>query len=338
MKSNKSSVFALNTVRKKVLMLSKSVGGIIVLFYFATLELPVSSTLSFWIWFCLMLGVILGVDFLLGRLISDPLSEINHTARQMAKLDYTARCRINTNDEFGELSQNLNSMFSNLQDALEQRKELANSLSHEMKTPLGLIQAYAEGLKDETDDEKKQEYIDAILSATERMDHLIVSLLDLSALEAGACVFSEERFDFVELTETIAGRLLLDTPETAYHFDYELPDCKLFINADKSRMEQVLSNLFENAKKYVCKDGNIYLSVTFQNEYLYFSVFNQGLPIPEKELSKIWDKFYRIHNTRQSGSGLGLAIVSQILSTYNVPYGVHNQNDGVEFYFQFPLA
>lgn len=155
-----------------------------------------------------MAAVIICVDILLGRLISTPLNEINREAERMAHLDFTARCRINSNDEFGRLSQSLNTMSANLQDALQkleqaniqlekdvqkerllqaQRKELTDNLSHQMKTPLGLIRAYTEGLKDEVDETKKQQYLDAILSAEDRISHMLVSLLDLSALESGSC-------------------------------------------------------------------------------------------------------------------------------------------------------
>ena len=160
------SAFQLTTIRKKTLLLSKLMGGTIVLFYLLTSELPADSSLSFLIWFCLMAAVIICVDILLGRLISTPLNEINREAERMAHLDFTARCRINSNDEFGRLSQSLNTMSANLQDALQkleqaniqlekdvqkerllqaQRKELTDNLSHQMKTPLGLIRAYTEG-------------------------------------------------------------------------------------------------------------------------------------------------------------------------------------------------
>ena len=170
--------FGLNTVRKKVLLLSKLAGGIIVFFYVFTSELPTNRSIAFVIWFGLLVAVIIGVDAMLGRFISKPLDEINRTARQMAKLDFSAHCNIHAEDEFGELSQNLNTMFSNLGEALEkleaankqlekeatkqhllltQRKELVDSLSHEMKTPLGLIRAYVEGLKEETNENIQSE-------------------------------------------------------------------------------------------------------------------------------------------------------------------------------------
>ncbi len=144
----------------------------------------------------------------------------------------------------GGLSKSLNIMAQNLQqsfakleeanDKLEQdveqkrrllteRKELADNLSHEMKTPLGVIRAYAEGLQDETDEAKRQKYSEVIISETERMSSLITTLLDLSALENGATQLHPERFDFVEFLETVAGRLLIDTPDADFDLQYELP-------------------------------------------------------------------------------------------------------------------
>ena len=350
----------LNTVRKKVFLLSKLAGAIIVLFYVFTSELPTNRNISFAIWFALLIAVIMGVDVMLGRFISKPLGEINRTAGQMAKLDFSAHCSIHTNDEFGELSQNLNTMFSNLQDILEkleaankqlekdvaqehliltQRKELVDSLSHEMKTPLGIVRAYVEGLKEETDETKKQHYMDVILSATDHMNTMIVSLLDLSALEAGAVQLSEERFDFIELVETVAGRLLIDTPNTNYHFTYELPEVKVFIRADKYRIEQVLNNLILNAKNHVSDDGEIHLSVIYRKNKLQFKIYNQGKQIPPQDIEKVWQKFYRGENPQNDkhySSGLGLSIVAQILSMYNTEYNVRNLPNGVEFYFYFP--
>lgn len=348
--------FGLNTVRKKVLMLSKLVGVMIVLFYLVTLELPGSPGAAFWIWFGLMAVVILGVDYLLGRMISNPLQEINETAARMAKLDKDAHCSVDRDDEFGQLSQNLNAMFSNLQETLDklesangkleedverermllaQRKELADNLSHEMKTPLGLIRAYGEGLKEETDERKRQKYTEGILTAAERMNRLVVSLLDLSALESGAAKLSEESFDFIELVETVAGRLLMDTPGSDFNFTYDIPQGKVVVNADRQRMEQVLNNLIENAKIHVCKGGEIRLSVICREKELRFSIYNQGESVPEEDLPKIWEKFYRSRNAPGGGSGLGLAIVSQILRLYKASYGAKNREDGIEFFFTF---
>ena len=156
--------------------------------------------------------------------------------------------------------------------------------------------------------------------------------LDLSALENGAARLHPERFEFVEFLETIAGRLLIDTPDADFDLQYELPELPVYVNTDKSRMEQVLNNLIVNAKRNVQPGGILKLSLTERDGMLDFSIYNQGHPIPQENLSKIWTKFYRNKNTKYSGSGLGLAIVAQILSMQHLTYGVLNRQDGVIFY------
>lgn len=170
------------------------------------------------------------------------------------------------------------------------------------------------------------------------MNTMIVSLLDLSALEAGAAKLSDECFDFIELVETVAGRLLVDTPNINHYITYDLPDEKVFMNADKTRMEQVLNNLIENAKKHAADGGEIHLSVGSQENFVRFSIYNQGRQIPLLDISKIWEKFYRGEAPQNSsGSGLGLAIAASILSMYGAEYGVENQSNGPLFYFVFPI-
>ncbi len=220
---------------------------------------------------------------------------------------------------------------------LAERRELTDNLSHEMKTPLGVIRAYAEGLQDETDEEKRQRYSDVIITETERMSRLITTLLDLSALETGAVRLHPERFDFVAFLEIIAGRLLVDTPDADFELQYELPEHPVYVSADQSRMEQVLDNLIVNAKRNVRPGGILKLSLKENDGRLDFSIFNQGAPIPQESLSKIWTKFYRARNSKYSGSGLGLAIAAQILSMQDLPYGAENQTGGVVFYFSMPF-
>lgn len=354
--------FRLNTVRKKIFILSKLTGGLIVILYLATANWSGQSLLKSAIWIGLITIIILFLDVLLGRLISSPLNEINRASARMARLDLTARCHITTDDEFGELCHNLNTMSDNLKTALDdlaianqqlaedidqkqillsQRKELVDNLSHEMKTPLGIIQAYAESLQDTNDERAKKEYIRVILSASARMNDMLVALLDLSAWEAGAIVPSEEMFDFVDLVETVAGRLLIDVPDKTFTLSYDLPDEALIVRADRHRMEQVLTNLITNAKNHTLNNGQIHVQLDANESDLHFSIYNQGNPIPDNELNSIWQKFYRgqaREGAAQPGSGLGLAIVAQILSFYQAEYGVTNLNDGVEFYFNFPLA
>nr|WP_325211127.1 HAMP domain-containing sensor histidine kinase [uncultured Oscillibacter sp.] len=352
-------LFSLRTVRKKILMLSKLAGVALIFSYTLSTGLPVSEDASFLIWLGFVFLLIICIDLFMGRFITKPIDKLNASAKRMAGLDFSAPCDLVSSDEFGELSASLNTMTENLQQALvrledantrlekdvekerlllAERKELVDSLSHEMKTPLGIIRAYAEGLQDETDDAKKQKYAQVIVSEVERMNDLIVTLLDLSALESGAAQLNITRFDFVELVETVAGRLLIDTPDADFELQYELPEQKVFVRTDHKRMEQVLGNLIVNAKKNVSPGGILRMEVTLDNGALHFAIFNQGRSIPESDLPKIWTKFYRDSNAEYSGSGLGLSIVAQILSMQNLPYGTENQSDGVRFYFSIPTA
>jgi len=323
------------TARKKILLASKLIGVLLIVSYVLSAKLPIDTSYSYALWMVFVVVLILVIDLLMSRFISQPVSELNEAARSMAKLDFSRSCGVSSPDEFGELSKSLNIMAENLQKAfaeleeangkleqdveqkrrlLVERKELVGSLSHEMKTPLGVIQAYAEGLQDETDEAKRQKYSEVIISETERMSSLITTLLDLSALENGATQLHPERFDFVEFLETVAGRLLIDTPDADFNLQYELPEHPVYVDTDKGLMEQVLDNLIVNAKRNVQPGGVLKLLLKESGGTLDFSIFNQGPTIPQENLSKIWTKFYRDRNSKCSGSGLGLAIVAQILT------------------------
>ncbi|MCI9463928.1 MAG: cell wall metabolism sensor histidine kinase WalK [Lachnospiraceae bacterium] len=349
--------FRLRTVRQKIIMSSKMAGIILIVSYIVSTRLPIDPDFSFWIWLCFVIALVLALNYLMGRFISNPVSELSRAARQMAQLDFSSPCRIHADDELGELAGNLNKMADNLQQTfasleeanlkleqdveqkkrlLAERRELVDNLSHEMKTPLGVIRAYAEGLQDETDEEKRQRYSEVIITETERMSSLITTLLDLSALENGAALLHPERFDFTDFLEIVAGRLLIDTPDADFELQYELPEHPVYVNADKNRMEQVLDNLIVNAKRNVRPGGILKLSLKENDGRLDFSIFNEGPLIPQENMSKIWTKFYRDRNSRYSGSGLGLAIAAQILSMHNLPYGAANQPEGVVFYFSIP--
>lgn len=355
----RKDTFSLRTVRKKIILMSKLAGIFLIASYIVSTRLPIAPDASFLLWITFVTLLLLAMDHLMGRFISTPISRLNQSARSMAQLDFSIPCTVKTNDEFGALSESLQIMAENLQLALAkleeangkleqdveqkkrllaERKELVDSLSHEMKTPLGVIRAYAEGLQDETDEAKRQHYSEVIIAETERMSSLITTLLDLSALENGAAQLHPERFDFVEFLETVAGRLLIDTPDADFILQHELPEHPVYVAADKARMEQVLDNLLVNAKRNVRPGGILHLSLTENDGMLHFSVFNQGPPIPQEHLSKIWTKFYRDSTSGYSGSGLGLAIVAQILSMQHLDYGVENRCGGVAFSFSLPTV
>ena len=241
--------FSLRTVRKKILMLSKLAGLALIFSYVLSTGLPVSEDASFLLWLGFVLLLVLGIDFFMGRFITKPIDKLNASAKCMAELDFSAPCDLVSTDEFGELSASLNTMADNLQQtlarlesSLAERKELVDSLSHEMKTPLGIIRAYAEGLQDETDEAKKQKYAQVIVSEVERPDRDPAGLVS-----------------FVELAETVAGRLLVDTSDVDFELQYVLPEQKCFGETDRRRIEQVLDNLIINAKKNLIDTGKDYI-------------------------------------------------------------------------------
>jgi len=315
-KTDWKGLFSIYPINKKIFLLSKIVIGACVFAYI------IASAFSGWlsdvVFVLLLSALILGWDILLSRLVSRPIHEIG----------------IETGDELQTLAENLNTTGINLEQALAQRKELTDTLSHELKTPLGVIHAYAEGLTD-VEPERQKAYSRVIIEETERMAGMVNALLDLSALEAGAATLKTEKFDFVELVETVAGREYLETPTSSLQLTYSLPDEPVYVWADENRLRQVLHNFMSNARKFVSEDGNIHIAVSVTGNRLRFSIYNDGTHLTDD----VWIKFHRDKSeNNKGGSGLGLAISAQILTLHKSEYGVENKENGAEFYFILPVA
>ncbi|MCI8266268.1 MAG: cell wall metabolism sensor histidine kinase WalK [Lachnospiraceae bacterium] len=352
-------LLSLRTVRRKIMLMTKAAGILLILSYILLLRLPVREELSLPLWTAFIIVLTLAVDFLLAHYITKPVTKLCKQAQKIANLDFSSACEVTAKDEFGSLAESLKQMSEKLQRALckletanmqlekevkqerqllNERRDIVEQLSHEMKTPLGVIRAYAEGLQDAADEETKQNYAEVIIAETECMSRLVSSLLELSALENGAVCLAPERFDFVELFETEAGRLLIDVPDAHFTLEYELPEQKVYVYADRVRIEQVLDNLLVNAKKNVTENGVLRLSLVLQNGILNVRIYNQGNPIPPELLPKIWDKFCRGTNAAYRGTGLGLAIAAQVLSMHGFDYGAENCTEGVLFFFSMPVC
>lgn len=344
------------SIQKKILLVSKLSGISLGILFIIALKAPEDNSALYGL-LLVIVAIILTMDHYLKCFITKPLLKINIVTNKIANLDFSEMCNISSKDEYGELAQNINKMSVNLQKVLHElettnlqlekdvrqkecllaeRKELVDNLSHEMKTPIGIIRAYAEAMENNNDFAIKEKYTKVIIEETERMSKLISTLIDLSSLESGVYDLHKERFEFVEFVETIAGRLLLDIPNCNFVFQYDLPDNKIYVETDKRRMEQVIENYFLNAKKNVKLDGILKLTVKEERQKVIFRIFNQGKSIPESVIGKIWDKFYRTSETEYEGTGLGLAIAAQILNMQNFEYGVANKEGGVEFYFCLP--
>jgi len=223
------------------------------------------------------------------------------------------------------------------------RKQFVSDVSHELKTPISLIQGYAEGLVENvnSDEENKNFYANVILDEANKMDKLVKRLLELMKLEYDEINFNDTNFDIVELINETIRISKVKLQEENIEVCFEEHD-SIYVFADDFYIEQVVSNYFTNAIKNV-KEVNgkkqIKISIEKSEEQgkVRISVFNTGKHISDENLERIWNRFYKADTARsrvKGGTGIGLALVKAIMSKYNNSYGVENVEDGVEFYFE----
>ncbi len=294
-----------------------------------------------------------------------PIEELNDIANKMANLDFTKKYRIHdSNDEIDALGKSINILSLKLENTIKQlktynmelerdieekskidemRKQFISDVSHELKTPIALIQGYSEGLLENvnTDEESRKFYADVILDEANKMDQLVKKLLELMKLEYGEREFSDSEFDLVELIQEIIrnSKVMLEEQEIKVKFKVNKP---VFVFADSFYIEQVVRNYFTNAIKNIQKiNGQKRIEISMrevkQNHTVKVSVFNTGKPISEENLARIWTRFYKVDQSRNrnsGGTGIGLALVKAIMNQYGTDFGVINKKDGVEFYFE----
>ncbi len=347
------SQFTLKTLNKKIFFISKLIALSIIGIHFISILFVKDSKIGIVTVILFLTVIMVGFDLLLHKIVVKPMETLTDISKKMSKLDFTQYSNLHTNDEFESLGNHMNLMADNLKRTLSdleeankklevevekgkillnQRKELIDQLSHEMKTPLGVIQAYAEGIKDTNDEIKKERYIETVLGASKEITELINNLLDLSALESGSINLKKSEFDLVELIETSIGQLLIDIPEKNFEIKVRLPDEKVFVCLDKDRIKQVINNYIVNAKNHVHDNGVIEVRLDDSEDFIRFSVYNSGDKIDDEEGKYIWNKFYK-KRSENKGTGLGLTIVSQLLKLEGIEYGYSNKEKGVEFYF-----
>ena len=229
----------------------------------------------------------------------------------------------------------------------EMRKSFISDVSHELKTPIALIQGYSEGLLENvnSDEESRKFYAEVILDETNKMDRLVKQLLELMKLEYGKREFNNREFNIVELENMVIqkSRLLLEEKNVKVIFDN---NNEINVLADDFYIEQVITNYLTNAIKNVKDfDGEKYIKI--ENEILpdenvvRVKVFNTGDKISEENMERIWRRFYKVDESRnrsQGGTGIGLAFVKAIMTNYDMKYGVINCDNGVEFYFDLNKA
>jgi putative membrane associatehistidine kinase with HAMP domain protein len=330
----------------------------------ASLKESVSISNRFLIYMAII-GFIITVilTFIIAKMITNPILELADISNKMGKLDFTAKYAGNRSDEIQTLGQNMNYMSDRLEKAIyelqeanellkedikrkeaidEMRKDFIANVSHELKTPIALIQGYAEGLNEGLceDEESRKYYTEVILDESEKMNKMVKQLLTLSSLESGNSILHKENFNLTSLIESVLGSISILIGEKNVNIEFD-SDKEIFLNADEFKIEEVVTNYISNSIHHVRDSGEIKINVSDDGENITFSVYNTGNPIPEKDLNNIWEKFFKVdkaHSRAYGGSGIGLSIVKAIVEAHNGTVAVRNILDGVEFSFKIPKA
>lgn len=303
-----------------------------------------------------------------SRKFTDPILELNDIAKKMSNLDFSHKYRIkDVDDEINNLGRSINVMSDKLERTINQlrnsnielekdieekskidemRKSFISDVSHELKTPIALIQGYSEGLLENvnTDEENRKFYAEVILDETNKMDKLVKQLLELMKLEYGKRQFNDKKFNIVEVEKEVVRKSKVMLEEKKVKIEFNLSE-EINVFADDFYIEQVISNYITNAIKHVKEiDGKKVISivneVNIEKNKVRVKIFNTGENIAEEHINRIWNRFYKVDESRNrtdGGTGIGLSFVKAIMNNYGNRYGVTNKEDGVEFYFDLDL-
>jgi len=303
------------------------------------------------------------IAFVISRRFTGSILQMNRITKKMKSLDFSERCEICSKDEFGQLAGSIDDLSESLDSTLkelgeknealkkeiehkkvveEMRKQFITNVSHELKTPLSLIQGYAEGLELNvaSGEEKRNFYCSVIREETEKMGRLVKDLLDLSMMETGNFTLYKREFCIDELIRKVTGKFEKVSLESGIELAYVEGE-KTFVHADSFRTEQILTNYLDNAMHHVDERKEIRVLKDIQGDSVIVTVFNSGQNIPREESEKIWTSFYRSDNARtrdEERYGIGLSIVKAICDLDGKSRGFVNLPDGVEFFFELERA
>ncbi|XCP86282.1 HAMP domain-containing sensor histidine kinase [Roseburia hominis] len=298
----------------------------------------------------------------LSRKLTTPILELAALSQKMANLEFDVKYTSGGNNEIGVLGESFNQMSERLEQTISDlkranyelqkdieqkekietmRTEFLGNVSHELKTPIALIQGYAEGLKEgiSDDPQSREFYCDVIMDEAAKMNQMVKNLLTLNQLEFGEDDVQFTRFDITALIRGViqSCEILISQKEAKVIFHQEGP---VYVWADEFKAEQVVRNYFSNALNHVEQEKVIEIKVVPANDVARISVFNTGKPIPEEDVERIWDKFYKVdkaHTREYGGNGIGLSIVKAIMESFHKGYGVRNYDNGVEFWFEVDM-
>ncbi|MBR4720105.1 MAG: two-component sensor histidine kinase [Lachnospiraceae bacterium] len=306
----------------------------------------------------LIIGVL--INMYMSRKVTDPILELVDISQKMSELDFDVKYSSGGDNEISLLGSHMNRLSSalegtiselktannNLQTELnkkveleEMRNEFISNVSHELKTPIALVQGYAEGLKDcvNSDAESRDYYCDVIIDEAGRMNKLVRNLLELNQLEFGNENIRMERFDIVEMISNCIQKDDILIRQKGITVDLRHEESPMYVWADEFKVEQVVNNYLSNAIHYCGNENRIEIRIKRTENVVRVSVFNSGDPIPEDSLPRLWTKFYKVDKARTreyGGNGIGLSIVKAVMESLNKDYGVINHENGVEFWFE----
>lgn len=299
--------------------------------------------------------LIVMLSFVLSRMVTKPLIVLDESAKRMSNLDFTDIAPLERSDEFGSLSGSLHVLSHKLDTTLTElnqaneklledvenrehmerlQQQFFSNASHELKTPLSIIKSYAEGIRDGVNRDKQDYYLDVIVEESEKMETLLQDMLYLFKLDSGTVKLKKRWFSLSDKIEEVVSRLAYPMRDKSLDAVI-IPTDESPVYADVERIEQVIYNLMVNAIKYAVPGSPITIRITGSAAGAFFSIENQGLPIPEGLQSRLWERFYRLEDSRSretGGTGLGLSIVKLILDLHGFTYGVDNTAEGVRFY------
>lgn len=297
-----------------------------------------------------------------SKRLTAPILELAALSDQMADLDFNAKYKSGGSNEIGELGANFNRMSEKLESTISElksannrlkedieqkeqlekmRNEFLGNVSHELKTPIALIQGYAEGLKEGiSDDAQSREfYCDVIMDEAAKMNQMVKNLLTLNQLEFGDEDIVFERFDLTALINGILQSMEILSEQEGIHVIFR-QDEPVYVWADEFKVEQVVRNYVSNAFHHAGKEKVVEIKLWIEDGKARVTVFNTGLPIDKEDVEHIWEKFYKAdkaHSREYGGNGIGLSIVKAIMESFHQEYGVNNYDNGVEFWFELDV-
>lgn len=303
------------------------------------------------------------VIWYVSRKVAEPILQLTDISERMIHLDFDAKYSGKSKTEVALLGDNINKLSGALEKTIselktannelkkdienknkvdEMRKEFLSNVSHELKTPIALIQGYAEGLREQINDdpESREFYCEVIMDEASKMNVMVQKLMTLNELEFGNDNIIMERFDIVSLIKNYiqSAGILTEQNGITVRMDEYPPT---FVWADEFKTEEVFMNYFTNAVNHATGDKIIDVKLIIKEKVVRVSVVNTGEPIPEESLEQIWDKFYKVDKARTreyGGSGVGLSIVKAIMNSMNQQFGVINYENGVEFWFELDMV